>query len=395
MDRLFRQSGLMREKWDSRRGPTTFGEREIARAIIGCTETYGGGDDVILPDDSETAAPPTSADPVPDATDRRVTTWPDSPDPIVYRTWLGAYAKAVEPHSEADPTAILVQTLALFGNAIGPTPHFCVGADIHKLKVNVVIVGPTSSGRKGMSGAEALRPLALADPDWANSRIQTGLSSGEGLIWAVRDPIQRTCPTKDKGHVTGYETVIEDHGVSDKRLMVIETEFASTLRVIQRDGSTLSPVIRQAWDGSNLRLITKNSPAQATGAHITVIGTIAFDPAFASDVSQRLSASFSMLEVPQNFNYMSVPSYTFEGLLKARRVHHAGHPILTWNIANVEVKRDEAGRLRPTKPKTAGGYRKRIDGVTAALTALAVLARRPPVQPAAEPFLWISATRTT
>lgn len=32
MDRLFRASGLMRDKWDSKRGPDTYGERTVARA---------------------------------------------------------------------------------------------------------------------------------------------------------------------------------------------------------------------------------------------------------------------------------------------------------------------------------------------------------------------------
>ncbi|OUO62073.1 hypothetical protein B5F74_02350 [Collinsella sp. An271] len=40
MDRIFRRSGLMRDKWDSRRGGTTYGAQTIERAIQGCTEVY-------------------------------------------------------------------------------------------------------------------------------------------------------------------------------------------------------------------------------------------------------------------------------------------------------------------------------------------------------------------
>ena len=40
MDRIFRRSGLMRDKWDSRRGGTTYGAQTIERAIEGCTEFY-------------------------------------------------------------------------------------------------------------------------------------------------------------------------------------------------------------------------------------------------------------------------------------------------------------------------------------------------------------------
>jgi Protein of unknown function (DUF3987) len=68
-----------------------------------------------------------------------------------------------------------------------------------------------------------------------------------------------------------------DAGVPDKRLLVVESELASTLRTMGRDGSTLSPLIRQAWDTGDLRVLTKNSPAKATGAHISVIGHITRD----------------------------------------------------------------------------------------------------------------------
>ena len=80
-------------------------------------------------------------------------------------------------------------------------------------------------------------------------------------------------------------------------------------------------------------------------------------------------------------NFMTAPAYTLEGLLKARRVQHAGHPVLRWNIGNVEVKRDEAGRLRPVKPRVTGSHRKRIDGVVALLMGLAVLTRQPAPEP--------------
>ncbi|MDA1010792.1 MAG: phage/plasmid primase, P4 family, partial [Chloroflexi bacterium] len=43
IDRLFRQSGLMRPKWDERRGDQTYGERTIATALAGRTEFYGLG----------------------------------------------------------------------------------------------------------------------------------------------------------------------------------------------------------------------------------------------------------------------------------------------------------------------------------------------------------------
>src|ERR1035438_7075024 len=62
-----------------------------------------------------------------------------------------------------------------------------------------------------------------------------------------------------------------------KQLLVIEPEFASVLRVAGREGNTLSTVYRQAWDSGLLRVLNKNSPVKATGAHISIIGHITRD----------------------------------------------------------------------------------------------------------------------
>ena len=45
-------------------------------------------------------------------------------------------------------------------------------------------------------------------------------------------------------------------------------------KLTSRDGSTLSSVLRQAWDGDTLQIINKNSPAKATAPHISLIGHI-------------------------------------------------------------------------------------------------------------------------
>jgi hypothetical protein len=68
-----------------------------------------------------------------------------------------------------------------------------------------------------------------------------------------------------------------DDGVEDKRILVVETEFASTLRVAARDGNTLSAVARQAWDRGDLRILTKNSPAAASDGHVSIMGHVTSD----------------------------------------------------------------------------------------------------------------------
>ena len=43
MDRIFRSSGLMRDKWDRKTGSTTYGNMTLNKAISGCTEVYEPG----------------------------------------------------------------------------------------------------------------------------------------------------------------------------------------------------------------------------------------------------------------------------------------------------------------------------------------------------------------
>jgi len=103
-----------------------------------------------------------------------------------------------------------------------------------------------------------------------------GLSSGEGLIWAVRDPIEKY-ESVGRGEAREKQWTLVDPGVPDKRLFVLEEEFASVLRVAQREGNTLSPIVRCAWDHGNLQSLTKSSPARATGAHIVIAGHVSRD----------------------------------------------------------------------------------------------------------------------
>ncbi len=140
----------------------------------------------------------------------------------------------------------------------------------------VVLVGKTSKARKGTSWGRVNQLLEEAEAQWAAERVQTGLSSGEGLIWAVRDPIMKRERIKEKGSVR-YEEVEADPGVADKRLLVYEPEFANVLKQTERQGNTLSAILRVAWDGRDLRSMTKNSPARATGAHVSLIGHITAD----------------------------------------------------------------------------------------------------------------------
>jgi hypothetical protein len=120
--------------------------------------------------------------------------------------------------------------------------------------------------------------VKVADEMWCGDRIKGGLSSGEGFINEVRDPVEKY-NAKDK------QFEIVDPGVGDKRLMISEPEFASVISVLERAGNTLSQLIRRAWDGDKLQSMTRNSPLTATGHHISIVGHITVD-----ELRSRISA---------------------------------------------------------------------------------------------------------
>jgi hypothetical protein len=199
--------------------------------------------------------------------------WPEPLDEAAFHGLAGEVVRALLPHTEADPAALLVTFLACVGNAIGTGPHYVVSGARHELRIFPVLVGATSSGRKG-TAVDTLGPLFTATlPLWWG-RQQKGMVSGEGLIYHVRDEVKAKQAIKAKGIVTGYQDVIEDAGVEDKRLLIIEKEFGNVLGVLTRENNTLSGVIRDAWDGGHLATLAKNSHNRATSPHITILGHI-------------------------------------------------------------------------------------------------------------------------
>jgi len=65
--------------------------------------------------------------------------------------------------------------------------------------------------------------------------------------------------------------------VSDKRLLVVESEFASPLKRMIQPGNTLSETLRLGFDSLNLGTLTKQTPQRVTEPHISVVGHITPD----------------------------------------------------------------------------------------------------------------------
>jgi len=216
--------------------------------------------------DEEPNKPGTAEDGGHHERDQEEQEWPTLGDDAYYGI-AGEITRTIEPHSEADPVAILIQMLAMAGNMVGRSAYYQVESSRHYPNIFANMVGDTSKARKGTSFDRVRAVMEVAEQSWTQDRIKGGLSSGEGLIYEVRDPVQ-----KRNGRTGEMETI---PGVSDKRLMVVEPEFASVLTVAQRGGNNISQNLRKAWDGGVLETLSRQQAGlRATGAHISIIGHI-------------------------------------------------------------------------------------------------------------------------
>ncbi|WLD13112.1 DUF3987 domain-containing protein [Planctellipticum variicoloris] len=193
--------------------------------------------------------------------------WPKPLSPEALYGPAGEFVRIVGPETESDAAALLFHFLAYAGALFGRNRYFLVEAAQHYSNLFMCFVGQSSKGRKGSAHRNVERFFGLVDGAMGTfiiSNVTSGLSSGEGLIYQVRDDVV------SKGE-------IKEEGVADKRLIVVESEFANTLKVVRRETNTLSAIVRDAWDKGNLRTLTKQNPTRATGSHIVIVGHITRD----------------------------------------------------------------------------------------------------------------------
>jgi len=198
--------------------------------------------------------------------------WPVLDPDALHDGLIRDFVDAATRHSEADPAAVLGTFLARLSVEVGRNPVLMIGDSRQHCNLLAAIAGPTGSGRKGTSARPIEKVFELTCETYRAAQTSPGpLSSGEGLIDAVKDPVLKW--VVDNKTKQG-EWVKIDPGVDDKRLFVLTEELSSALMAMAREGNTLSAIIRQLFDNGNLAPLTKSSKIKATGAHIGILGHI-------------------------------------------------------------------------------------------------------------------------
>ena len=204
------------------------------------------------------------------------------PDQACLYGLVGDVARAGGDTTEANPYAVAANFIAFMSCAVGRGPYMAVGNTWHHARQFMLHIGRSGRGRKGdavslISRIE--RALKALSQDAAPQVHRGGLSSREGLVYLIHD-----------GYTEG-KTEVE--AVLDKRLLVIESEFANVLHQGKREGNTLSAALRDCWDGVSMKPATKSSRLWATDPHVAMIGAVTPGELLGLMASRELTNGFA------------------------------------------------------------------------------------------------------
>lgn len=174
------------------------------------------------------------------------------PDSAAFRGLAGDVVRAMEPHTEADSAGLLVNVLTHFGAMVGADAKVLVGFAPHPPSLSTALVGRTARSRKGTATTEVQGVMRRVEDRWDEAHQVSGFGSGEGFI---------------------------EHAATNpgSAIYLVETELARLLAVASRDGSTISSVLRAAWDFKRLEVRVRRNPLNAPPAPVSMVAHITID----------------------------------------------------------------------------------------------------------------------
>lgn len=196
---------------------------------------------------------------------------PPTMDPAGFPPLVAEIVEAACANSEAHPVAVAANMIAWFCCLIGRALYQLIGDAAIHCRPFVLIVGKSGKARKG-TAEHTVRLIFKRVDELLREELDNddrlrvhagGVSTGEGIAWAIRDP--REPDENGKGG---------DPGVHDKRLLVVESEFDNLLSQLRRENNTLSATVRNLFDGRDMEPLTKTSQTRATRPHVVIVGHV-------------------------------------------------------------------------------------------------------------------------
>ncbi len=239
------------------------------------------------------------------------------PDPACLYGLVGDIARAGAETTEANPFAVALNALAYIGCGVGRGPFLPVGNTYHHARIFGLHVGRSAIGRKGEAVSLLHRidmSLRQSDEVLCPQVHRGGLSSREGLICLIHD-----------GFMEGKNEV---PAIQDKRLWVLESEFANILHQTKRDGNTLSAALRDCWDGATMKPATKTNRISASNPHISLSAAVTPSELLSLIEARELSNGFAN-------RFITIYSERYRLLPFASATHQSDVDALAARVADV------------------------------------------------------------
>ncbi|WP_312283570.1 DUF3987 domain-containing protein [Candidatus Igneacidithiobacillus taiwanensis] len=176
---------------------------------------------------------------------------------------IGEIGKAGAAGREVHPVAVAAAALAWLSAEVGRDIYLPIGDTYHHARLFLLHVGRTARGGKGDSLGLVKRirsEVARTHDGLLGQEHNGGLSTREGITLSIHD-----------GYTLGKQ---EFPAITDKRLWIVESEFANVLAQGKRDGNTLLPALRDLWDGISLKPLNKSSRIWVSDPHVSLLGNI-------------------------------------------------------------------------------------------------------------------------
>lgn len=293
--------------------------------------------------------------------------------PAMFYGALGRLAQQAAQGTEVNPVAAMAAAMTWISAGIGRNTCVVIGDEWHHLRLFTLHVGRSSRGGKGMALGLLKRiqnaMSELPDGETLRPKIHLGgLSSREGLAWLIHD-----------GYKEGKDKI---PAIMDKRLFVLESEFANVLAQGKRESNTLSTALRDAWDGISIAPATKGCRVWATRPHIALHGCITPGELRKRMASNDLSNGFAnrfLMVWGERRGSVPFPSRTSDDVVQTFASEFSG--IITHGLAGYPA-RNEPQRLRFDRQATglyADCYNEFKKPHPAGELMTSLLERRPPM----------------
>lgn len=178
---------------------------------------------------------------------------PPMPNQDMFIGLAGEVARVASHNTEVNPVSAALAFLSFIGANVGRDTFLLINNTYHHPRLFTLHIGRSSRGGKGDSQQLTHRirqRIEALEPELLGKTHTGGLSSGEGLAAMIHDGYGETPP------------------IHDKRLWVVEGELANVLKKVAREGNVLSAVLREMWDGSDIKPAVKTRPMGVTDPHI-------------------------------------------------------------------------------------------------------------------------------